>query len=59
MPPGPINNPGLSAIKATLNPDKTNYIYFVKDIKGSGNHVFSTNIKDHEKAKRKYLRSLK
>ena len=59
LPPGPINNPGLSAIKATLNPDKTNYIYFVKDIKGSGNHVFSTNIKDHEKAKRKYLRSLK
>ena len=59
LPPGPINNPGLSAIKATLNPDKTNYIYFVKDIEGNGAHVFSTNIRDHEKAKRKYLRSLK
>ena len=59
LPPGPINNPGLLAIKATLAPRKTNYIYFVKENKDAGSHVFSTNIRDHEKAKQKYLRSLK
>ena len=59
LPPGPINNPGLLAIKATLNPIKTNYIYFVKESKGSGAHIFSKNIREHEKAKKKYLRSLK
>ena len=59
LPPGPINNPGLLAIKATLDPEQTNYIYFVKDAKDDGSHIFSTNIKDHEKAKQKYLRSLK
>ena len=59
LPPGPINNPGLLAIEATLNPNKTNYIYFVKKNKSSGSHVFSTNMRDHEKAKQKYLKSLK
>jgi len=59
LPPGPINNPGLLAIKATLKPDKTNYIYFVKESKDAASHVFSTNIRDHEKAKQKYLRSRK
>jgi UPF0755 protein len=59
LPPGPINNPGLLAIEATLKPDKTNYIYFVKESKDAGSHVFSTNIRDHEKAKQKYLRSRK
>ena len=59
LPPGPINNPGLLAIEATLAPNRTNYIYFVKEAEGDGAHVFSTNIRDHEIAKKKYLRSLK
>ena len=59
LPPGPINNPGLLAIEATLKPNRTNYIYFVKEVEGGGAHVFSTNIRDHEIAKKKYLRSLK
>ena len=29
LPPGPINNPGLAAIKATLEPKDTDYYYFV------------------------------
>tara|TARA_B100000614_G_scaffold251273_1_gene262598 strand:- start:774 stop:1778 length:1005 start_codon:yes stop_codon:yes gene_type:complete len=58
LPPGPINNPGISAIKAALMPSKTNYIYFVRGLDSIGKHVFSTNIKDHEIAKRKYLKSL-
>ncbi len=59
LPPGPINNPGLSALKSALNPEDTNYLYFVKSIDGSGRHIFSTNVKDHEKARKIYLRSLR
>ena len=59
LTPGPINNPGLLSIKSVLNPADTDYIYFVKDADNSGAHVFSKNSKAHEKARKKYLRSLK
>ena len=29
LPPGPINNPGLSSIIAAISPEKNNYLYFV------------------------------
>ena len=59
LTPGPINNPGLLSIKSVLNPANTNYIYFVKNADNSGAHIFSTNSKAHERARKKYLRSLK
>jgi UPF0755 protein len=34
LPPGPISNPGLSAIKACLNPDKTDFMFYFTDPKG-------------------------
>jgi UPF0755 protein len=34
LPPGPISNPGLSAIKACLNPDKTDFKFYFTDPKG-------------------------
>lgn len=48
LPKGPIANPGLAAIKATINPGKHNYTYFVS--KNDGTHVFTENYKDHLKA---------
>ena len=56
LPPTPIALPGREAINATLHPDKTKYLYFVAYGDGSGRHVFSTNLKDHEKAVDKYQR---
>jgi UPF0755 protein len=56
LPPTPIALPGREAIHATMHPDKTNYLYFVAYGDGSGRHVFSTNLKDHEKAVDQYQR---
>jgi UPF0755 protein len=56
LPPTPIALPGREAIRATLHPDKTKYLYFVAYGDGSGRHVFSTNLKDHEKAVDQYQR---
>jgi UPF0755 protein len=48
LPPTPICNPGRSAIEATLNPATTADLYFVAD--GSGGHVFSDTLKEHNAA---------
>ncbi len=50
LPPGPIANPGSQSLKAALRPADTNYIYFVAKPGGSGTHVFSATLTEHEKA---------
>jgi len=57
LPPGPINNPGLKSIQAVLNPEKTDYLFFVA--KGDGSHVFTKNEKDHNEAKKNYKNFLR
>lgn len=48
LPPGPICNPGARSIEATLNPARTQDLYFVAN--GTGGHTFTTNLKDHNTA---------
>ncbi len=55
LPPGPINNPGLYAIKAAINPDKNNFLFFVAT--GNGGHKFTENYKDHLKAVEEYKKN--
>ncbi len=45
LPPGPICNPGLAALRAALSPSKTDYLYFVSD--ANGHTQFSTDLKQH------------
>jgi UPF0755 protein len=52
LPPGPICNPGLDALKAVLYPADTDYLYFVS--KNNGTHLFSRTLKEHNLAVEKY-----
>lgn len=52
LPPGPICSPGLESIKAAINPEKNNYLYFVA--KGDGSHYFSKSLREHNNAVRRY-----
>ena len=52
LPIGPIANPGSASLEAALYPDDTKYIYFVS--RKDSTHQFSTNLKQHNRAVRKY-----
>ncbi|HHX45414.1 MAG TPA: endolytic transglycosylase MltG [Chloroflexi bacterium] len=48
LPPGPICNPGLASIQAVLNPEPTDYLYFVANkVAGDGSHVFALTFDEH------------
>lgn len=51
LPIGPISNPGLKSIKAALNPEKHDYLYYRTDTtKNDGSHVFSKDFEEHKTA---------
>jgi UPF0755 protein len=50
LPPGPICSPGIESIKATINPEKTNYLYFVSN--NDGTHFFTDNYAEFLKVKK-------
>lgn len=54
LPPAPIGNPGLKAIKAAIYSAKTDYNYFLSP-SGSDDTVFSKTWEEHLRNKRKYL----
>ena len=47
LPPGPICNPGRSALEAALHPAQTDYYYFVAD--AQGHHRFARTMQEHNK----------
>lgn len=52
LPPGPIANPGIQAIRAALYPSDSRFLYFVS--KNDGTHQFSATLIEHNKAVEKY-----
>jgi UPF0755 protein len=59
LPPGPIANPGLSSIRAALEPAETRYLYFVAKADGSGGHNFSESLVQHDAAVAEYQKAIR
>lgn len=59
LPPTAIALPGREAIIATLNPEKTDAIFFVAIGDGSGGHYFSATVAEHNRAVQRYLERLR
>jgi len=56
LPPGPIGNPGRSALEAALHPENTKFLYFVSD--GNGHHRFARSLEEHNRNVAAYRHSL-
>lgn len=58
LPPGPINLPSIPALKAVLDYDDHNYLYFCAKEDFSGYHVFAKTLTEHNRNARKFQRAL-
>jgi UPF0755 protein len=47
LPPGPIANPGISAIRAAVDPEESPYYFFRAACNGSGYHTFAITFEEH------------
>jgi len=54
LPPGPICNPGLAALRAVAYPAPVKYLYFVA--KGDGTHAFAETLAEHNRNVARYQR---
>lgn len=58
LPPGPICSFGAPALKAALQPEKHEYLYFVATGRDKG-HTFSKSLTEHNRAVRKYRAAIR
>jgi len=56
LPPGPICNPGRSAMAAALHPVATDYLYFVSD--GNSHHRFAHSLDEHNRNVAAYRKAM-
>jgi UPF0755 protein len=54
LPPGPIANPGVEALRAVLEPSQSDYLYFVS--RNDGTHHFSRTYREHLEAVNRFQR---
>ncbi len=53
LPPTPICNPGIEAIRAAIYPQQSDYLYFLHPLNSPA--VYSKTLEEHNKNKAKYL----
>ena len=56
LPPGPITNPSASSIRAVVNAEDHDYLYFVANIEGG--HTFNETLRAHNRDARAFHRAL-
>ncbi len=55
LPPGPISNPGIDAIRAALTPQTSSYLYYLSDPK-TQRTIFSETLDEHNYNRGIYLK---
>lgn len=55
LPPGPITNPGVEAIKSVVEYQPSDYYFFLTSRDNPPKTIFSKTFEEHIKAKRQYL----
>ncbi len=58
MPPGPISNPGETALRAAFSPAETDYLFFLLRDAEAGKHYFSKKLDEHNQARNLYLKKV-
>ncbi|MDQ3239427.1 MAG: endolytic transglycosylase MltG [bacterium] len=53
LPPSPICNPGINALEAAINPEKSNFLYYLHDT--SGNIYYAKTLDEHNRNINNYL----
>ncbi len=60
LPPGPIANPGMTSLRAAMDPAKTDYLYFVAaGANPQGHSLFATTIEEHNRNVAGYRQAIK
>jgi UPF0755 protein len=57
LPPGPIANPGKSALEAAMHPAQSDHYYFVAD--AAGHHRFARTMEEHNRNVADYRRAMR
>ena len=56
LPPGPIASPGEASIRAALNPNAGDFLYFVSN--NHGGHIFARTLAEHQRNVSRYRREV-
>lgn len=60
LPPGPVANPGLPALRAAINPAHTSYLYFVAaGANPQGQSLFAATLEEHTRQVSGYRHAMK
>ncbi len=57
LPPGPIASPGRGSLEAAYRPAETDYLFFVAEVYGEPQHIFTKTLQEHNRAAAAYRKT--